>query len=168
MDKPLILVVDDEPSVADNLSGIILNTGKYDSIAAYSAKNAFELLKKNKRFLKPNRISLILLDIKMPDVDGLQFLEEMRKSYSDDMIGVILVTAYEDEEKWDRATSGYVAGYVKKPIDKKELVAMLDRFYLDGDTRYRMTLDTFEKHMDKMDEWKKRRKLTPDRQSDRK
>lgn len=161
MDKPLILAVDDEPSVADNLVGLITKTGKYDALAAYNAKDAFEVLNKSKRLLEPNRVSLILLDIKMPDVDGLQFLEKMRKSYNDDKIGVIMVTAYEDEEKWDRATNGYVAGYIKKPIDEKELVAMIDRFYSAGEARYSMTLNTFEKHIEKMEEFKKERESNP-------
>lgn len=161
MEKPLILAVDDEPGVADNLVGIIKKADKYDALAAYNAKDAFEILKKNRRFLKPNRVSLILLDIKMPDMDGLQFLEKMRKSYDDDKIGVIMVTAYEDEEKWDRATSGFVAGYLKKPIDEKEMMAMIERFYSDSEARYGMTMDTFEKHIEKREEFKKERKANP-------
>ena len=155
MDKPLIMAVDDEPNVADSMAKMLTKTGKYDAIAAVSAKDAFKAIKKNRRFLRSNRISLILLDIKMPDIDGLQFLEEMRKLYNDDNIGVIMVTAFEDAEKWDRATSGFVAGYIKKPIDEKELLAIVDNFYSNPEARYNMTLDTFEKHIKKMEEFEK-------------
>jgi CheY-like chemotaxis protein len=161
MAKPLILAVDDEPTVADNLVGIIKQAGKYDAVAAYNAKDAFAVLKKNQQLLNPNRVSLILLDIKMPDLDGLQFLEKLRKSYREDQIGVIMVTAYEDEEKWDRATSGFIAGYLKKPIDKKGLLALIDKFYSATDARYGMTLRTFEQHIEKRKEFKKGEEATP-------
>src|SRR3989338_4645209 len=103
MGKPLIMVVDDERDFANNIADTIRKTGKYEVITAYSGKEALYELGKNKSFLgiAGNKVKLILLDIKMPDMDGLQFLEELQAV----QIGVMMLTAYEDEEKWDRATS---------------------------------------------------------------
>ncbi|OGB90062.1 hypothetical protein A2625_01855 [candidate division WOR-1 bacterium RIFCSPHIGHO2_01_FULL_53_15] len=157
MGKPLIMVVDDERDFANNIADTIRKTGKYEVITAYSGKEALYELGKNKSFLgiAGNKVKLILLDIKMPDMDGLQFLEEMRKKYNDDQIGVMMLTAYEDEEKWDRATSGFVAGYIKKTEIKDQLLTSIERFFINPDKRYKMTIETFEKHIDKKDEWKK-------------
>lgn len=135
MDKPLILVVDDEPKMADNISDIIKVTGKYDAIAAYSAKDAFDAFEKNKRFLglAHNQIRCIVLDIKMPEMDGLQFLKELReKEPWFKIMPVIILTAYEDRTKWAKATSpvrGMIAAYLKKPFNEQELVDTLDRVF---------------------------------------
>ncbi|MFC1568235.1 hypothetical protein ACFL37_00890 [Candidatus Margulisiibacteriota bacterium] len=70
MSKPLIMVVDDEIDVANSIANTIKDTDRYEVITAYSAKEAFEHLKKNKVMMGigGNRIRLIFLDIKMPAV----------------------------------------------------------------------------------------------------
>ena len=157
MAKPLIMVVEDEVSYADNIVETIKATGRYDAIAAYSAKDAFLNLEKQNKSWNPfrNRIRLILLDIKMPEMDGLQFLAEMRKKFPAEKIGVIMVTAYEDEEKWDKATDGWVAGYINKPFDPATLIAAIDRYFSSPDAFVDMTLETFERHIQKKEEFKK-------------
>lgn len=151
MDKPLVMVVDDEKDFADNITTVINNTGKYEVIAVYSARDALDKLNKNKIMMGTagNRIKMILLDIKMPDMDGLQFLEELRKIHSEDIIGVIMVTAYYDEEKWARATSGFIVGYIVKPLKEHELMGMLDRYFSGEGEKFKMVLDTFVEHIDK-------------------
>jgi CheY-like chemotaxis protein len=156
-DKPLIMVVDDEREFANNIAETIRKTEKYEAIAVYSSEEAFSELGKNKPLLgfTGNKIKLILLDIKMPDMDGLQFLAAMRKKYNEEEIGVIMLTAYEDAEKWERATSASVAGYLKKTETSTQLLPSIERFFAGPDKRNEMTLETFEKHINKMDEWEK-------------
>jgi CheY-like chemotaxis protein len=158
MEKPLILVVDDEKDVADSIVETINNTGNYQVIKANSAKEAFENINKNKIMLGigGNKIKLILLDIKMPDMDGLQFLEKLRKTYDEEEIGVIMVTAFEDNEKWDKATSGFVAGYINKPFREKQLLENLEKYFSSEKKKFDMVLDTFGKHIDKQEELRKK------------
>jgi len=127
---PLIMVVDDEKIIADSLKEMIDSTKKYDVVAAYSAKEALDTLKKNKGFLGmgKNKIRLIFLDIKMPEMDGLQFLEKLRDEY-EKSIGVIIVSAWSDEEKWLVAASEYVAGYIIKPFKREIILKALNRFF---------------------------------------
>lgn len=155
MAKPLIMVVDDEIDVANSIADTIKDTKRYEVITAYSAKQALEHLKKNKVFmgLGGNRIRLILLDIKMPEMDGLQALEKIRKDFGED-IGISMLTAWEDEEKWDRATSGFVINYIKKPFKSEELIATLDNFFEGKEEK--MVLKTFEKHLEKREELKEK------------
>jgi len=129
MKKNLVMVVDDEKMFADSLADLLRRNG-YEAITAYSAADAFKALDKNKAVLGlgSNRIKCILLDIKMPEMDGLQFLDKLREEYKE-RIGVIMVTAYEDDEKWLEVASGYVAGYVKKPINEELVITMLNRFF---------------------------------------
>ena len=153
MAKPLIMVVDDEKVFADELAKTIKMTGKYKVVTAYSAKEAEEILSKNKGIfgIFKNKVRCILLDIKMPEMDGLQFLEQVRSKYGD-KIGVVLVTAYEDEEKWDKATAGWVAGYITKPLDKDKLLATLDRLFSKPDARIDMIGRTFMQGFEKKEQ----------------
>lgn len=154
MDNPLIMVVDDDKVVADSIANTIKDTKRYDVITAYSAKEALDNLSKNKIMLglRGNRIRLVFLDIKMPDMDGLQLLEKIRKDYGD-QVAVTMLTAYEDEEKWNRATSGFVINYIKKPFDEKDLIGTLDKFFAGKEGE--MVMRTFEKALDKKEELKK-------------
>jgi len=154
MDKPLIMVVDDEKDFADSIAGILRQTEKYEVVVAYSGKEGLDILAKNKIFLgiRGNRIKLIFLDIKMPEMDGLQFLAKMRQDFGAD-IGVSMLTAYEDEEKWDKATDGFVINYIKKPLEPEELLATAEKYFLGKEPD--MVLNTFEKHIAKREEFKK-------------
>ncbi|MFH1387285.1 MAG: response regulator [bacterium] len=154
MSNPLVMVVDDEVDVANAIANTIKDTKRYDVVVANSAKDGLNLLAKNKVFLGlgGNKIRLILLDIKMPEMDGLQFLEKVRKDYGED-IGVSMLTAWEDEEKWDKATSGFVINYIKKPFKGEELITTVDGFFEGREGK--MVLDTFERHIGKKEEFKK-------------
>ena len=153
MSKPLIMVVDDEMDVANIIAETIKDTKRYDVLTAYCAKEALEHLAKNKVMLGlgGNRIRLIFLDIKMPEVDGLELLKKIRKDYGED-IGISMLTAYEDEEKWDCATCGFIINYIKKPFKDEELISTVDNFFADNEEK--MVLDTFEKHIEKREEFR--------------
>jgi CheY-like chemotaxis protein len=154
MDQPLILIIDDEQKQTDMVAKLIEATGRYKTAKAYSAAEGFAVLKKNQQWFRPNKVRLILLDIKMPEMDGLQFLAELRKSYDDQSMGVIMLTAYEDTEKWDKATSGFVVGYLKKPVIEEQLIHALDRFFSDDEARVKMTVEVFARHIEKRNELK--------------
>jgi len=151
MKKTLVMVVDDEKAVADEISAAISETGRYEVITTYSAKEALEQLSKNRILwgLGGNRIKLIVLDIKMPEMDGLQFLEKIRSEfgYAGKELGVIILTAYEDKEKWDRATSGFVINYLAKPYKPQELISTIDRFFAGEEPN--LVIETFEKHLER-------------------
>ena len=155
MPNPLVMVVDDEKNVADLIAQTIRETGRYDVITAYSGHEALLNLSKNKILfgLRGNKIRFVLLDIKMPQFDGLQTLEEIRRDYSDS-IGISMLTAWEDAEKWDRATSGFVVNYIRKPFKSDDVIGTLDKYFAGHETK--MVLDTFDKHIQKREEFKKK------------
>jgi CheY-like chemotaxis protein len=156
MDKPLIMVVEDEKEYSQRIAHAVESSERYQAVVANSAQEAFDLLKKNKTLfgILPNHIRCILLDIKMPEMDGLEFLKQLRKEYKD-AIAVIMLTAYEDYEKWDRALGGYIAGYIRKPFDRKDLLKRLDTIFSeDEEATDKMISETFLDGIKRMEELK--------------
>ncbi len=107
-----ILICDDEKDIVSALK-IYLKRDDYILHTAYNGKEALALLKQE-------HIDLVLLDIMMPEMDGIAAMQELRKSYN---IPVILLTAKsEDTDK----ISGLELGaddYITKPFNPMEVLA---------------------------------------------
>jgi two-component system, response regulator, stage 0 sporulation protein F len=106
-----ILVVDDEEGARDLFNTILTDEG-YDVSLANGGEEALGLF-------KSNPFNLVITDIKMPVMDGLQLLQEIRKMGS--KTDVIMVTAYGEVESYLKAMSLGAAEYINKPIRIKEL-----------------------------------------------
>ena len=106
-DTPDILVVDDERSVREGLASALAQAG-YASRACDGIESARGELEKR-------RPACVLLDIRLKDGDGLQFLEEIRRSMPN--IPVIIATAYGDSDRTIHAMKHGAFNYVTKPFD---------------------------------------------------
>lgn len=106
-----ILVVDDEEGARDLFNTILTDEG-YDVSLANGGEEALGLF-------KSYPFNLVITDIKMPVMDGLQLLQEIRKMGS--KTDVIMVTAYGEVESYLKAMSLGAAEYINKPIRIKEL-----------------------------------------------
>ncbi|HAR95217.1 MAG TPA: sigma-54-dependent Fis family transcriptional regulator [Deltaproteobacteria bacterium] len=117
MDKQKILIIDDEPSQLELLD--IFLTGKgYSVKCADSAKMGLEL---NAAF-HPHAI---ILDIHLPDANGLTVLEELKKKSP--KTNTIMITAYHDMETTVKAMKLGACEYITKPIDVDELETAVSR-----------------------------------------
>ena len=112
-----ILVVDDEEGARDLFNTILTDEG-YDVSLANGGEEALGLF-------KSNPFNLVITDIKMPVMDGLQLLQEIRKMGS--KTDVIMVTAYGEVESYLKAMSLGAAEYINKPIRIKELKQIVHR-----------------------------------------
>ena len=101
-----ILVVDDEKINIRLIENICKDEPLYRIIAAESGRQAIDVVKEK-------QIDLILLDIEMPDMDGFQTLEELRKVTD---APVVFVTAYKDYKFIERARDMGVEDYITKPF----------------------------------------------------
>lgn len=102
-----VLIVDDEPEVRHVLKDFFKKKG-YRALEAESGKRALEIVRSEK-------VSAVLLDIRMPEMDGLTALEELLKI--DPKLGVIMVTAGQDDENIKKALRLGACSYVLKPLD---------------------------------------------------
>jgi CheY-like chemotaxis protein len=114
----LILVVDDEPDVEVLFRQQFrkeLRSSRFVMEFAQSAPKALERVSS----AEAARLILILSDINMPGMSGLDLLPEARKARPE--VPVIMITAYGDEETRRRAIAAGAAGLFTKPIDFPEL-----------------------------------------------
>lgn len=110
-----ILVVDDEIEICEILKEFLSKKG-YDVDTATDGKTAITKVKE----IRPH---IILLDIKMPEMDGIQALKEIKKI--DPAVGVIMITAVGDEELAKRAFEMGAYDYILKPVDFDYLEGVL-------------------------------------------
>lgn len=112
-----ILLVEDEPMSQDVLSRRLEAQG----YRVVTVKDGIECLE----WLAAHRADLVLMDISMPRMDGIECLREIRKSYSYDSLPVIIVSAMVDS---DDVVTGIEAGandYVVKPVNFRVLRARI-------------------------------------------
>jgi two-component system response regulator (stage 0 sporulation protein F) len=120
-----ILVVDDEEGARDLFNTILTDEG-YDVSLASGGEEALGLFKNNP-------FNLVITDIKMPGMDGLQLLQEIRKMGS--KTDVIMVTAYGEVESYLKAMSLGAAEYINKPIRIKELKRIVHKILTEQRAR---------------------------------
>lgn len=116
--KPLILAVDD---IAVNLTLLRsqLRFSNYDIITASSGKEALELI-------QTNHPDAVLLDIMMPEMDGFEVLEAIRKNPATEELPVIMLTSLSEFEHHSQATMKGATGYLTKPLVTNQLIETLD------------------------------------------
>ncbi|MBK6723897.1 MAG: response regulator [Acidobacteria bacterium] len=118
--SPLVLIVDDSPSIRRQTQKIVAAAG-LRTITANSGAEALELLLNGT--VEPD---LILSDVEMPHVDGWEMLEYIKTDDNFGHIPVVLVTSLDSEEHQTRAAELGASGYVIKPFGDKDLAYALD------------------------------------------
>ena len=112
MEETNILVVDDEKEIADLLEIYLISDG-FQVLKAYSAKEGL-------RILEEKKIDLVLLDVMMPDMDGIAMCRRIRETNN---IPIIMVSAKtQDIDKIVGLSTG-ADDYVAKPFNPLELMA---------------------------------------------
>lgn len=113
--KRLIMIVDDESAVRDSLSSV-LSTYGYDTVTCSSARQSLEEME----LTKPD---CIVLDVRMPEIDGLQMLQLLRKS--DGAPPVIIITGHADVPMAVQAMKRGAADFLEKPVVDEDLAASI-------------------------------------------
>lgn len=113
--KSKILVIDDEAGIGDILQKILVKEG-YDVTATTNGKDGIKTIKKG-------GISLVILDIKMAEMDGIEVLEKIHEI--DKNIVVIMLTAYATLGTAREAMRLGAYDYITKPFDNEFVKAMV-------------------------------------------
>ncbi|NNU85190.1 response regulator [Geobacillus sp. BMUD] len=120
MYEKTILVVDDEPRAREGMKRLLekWGAGKHRIITADNGQEALAILRQE-------RVHVLLTDIRMPEITGLDVLEVLRKN--DDSPAVIIISAYPDFDYAQKAISLGVLNYLLKPVKKSELFEAVER-----------------------------------------
>jgi len=117
--KAMILVVDDDAQVADLVVDYLNRIG-YDAVAAYGGNDGL------KRF-RDGDFQMVITDMKMPDMKGVELLEEVKAIRSD--VIVIIITAYSTIDAAVDAIKLGAFDFISKPFDLEALKEIVDRAF---------------------------------------
>jgi len=112
---PGILVVDDEPAVLETFKTIL--DGRFKVLTAGDGKEALEKI-------AAESIGLVFLDIKMPDMDGMQVLRRI-KEY-DENLCVVMATATDSAKTAVKAMQSGACNYITKPFEPDKVIALAE------------------------------------------
>ena len=116
-----ILAVDDDPIIHDLLRQSLSGKGFADITTAESAEDAMEIIERSGR-----PFETFLLDIQLPDSDGIRLCERIRAIPEYKLAPIIMITASRKPELMERAFAAGATDYVTKPFDGLELATRLN------------------------------------------
>ena len=116
-EKPLLLLIDDELGLVESLTVLLEDEG-FEVVSELSGAGGIEKFKQ----VSPD---IVLSDVRMPKVSGIEVLEEIRRNTPE--VPVVLMTAQASLQSAIRAVNLGATHYVQKPFQNEELVAILRR-----------------------------------------
>ncbi len=116
-----VLVIDDEPAVRRGMPNVI-DWNKYGYCVCGTAEDGVEGLEKIKK-LKPD---VVLLDINMPRMNGLDLVQKLNKEHIN--VKIVLLSGFAQFEYAQEAIKYGVDAYLLKPIDENELILLLEKY----------------------------------------
>lgn len=116
-DKKLILVIDDEEGACEFIRSFLEDRG-YETIFALNGRDALKLIKER----APD---LVFLDIRMPEMNGMEMLSELKKQHID--ANVVLMTGVDEERELEKARALGAKDLVEKPVELKILNEMVKK-----------------------------------------
>lgn len=133
-DRPSVLVVEDDPDTTYLLKQVI-RKGGYDVLSAENGKEA--LVK-----FQEHQPSVILLDLMMPNMDGWETLDHLRRISN---VPVIILSALNGKDEILRGFRGGVDDYVSKPFHNEEVLARINAVLRRVETKKELTRLVFPK-----------------------
>ena len=109
--KPVLLIVDDDKFTRESLR--LDMKDHYSTFLASSSEEAFN-------FLSKHRVNVMLLDIKLPDIDGITALKKIRKNYPE--TDVMMISSLKDPDTVITAIKAGAYHYFTKDLDSNEII----------------------------------------------
>ncbi|MBW2115989.1 MAG: response regulator [Deltaproteobacteria bacterium] len=117
--KKVLVVEDNEKNMY--LISFILKKNGYEVIEALSGEEGIELAIKE----KPD---LVIMDIQLPGIDGLEATKRIRESEADDKLPIVALTSYALTGDREKAYNAGCTGYIEKPINPEAIIAKIEKY----------------------------------------
>ncbi|MFZ0389115.1 MAG: response regulator [Calditrichia bacterium] len=115
-----VLIIDDEPQILSVLKDLLSIYG-YIVYTAPDGAKGLEIFKK-----RQDRISLVILDVVMPYMDGLKVFQEIKKIKAAQR--VLFISGFSDKEKIERIKQMGAVGFLSKPFRAAEILMHVKKF----------------------------------------
>jgi CheY-like chemotaxis protein len=118
--------------VEDNLVNMklimdLLQFHNYNIVEAYNGKEAMEKIEIHKK-----EIDLVLMDLQLPEIDGLDLIKAFKKEPTTSHIPIIVISAHVMEADMHKAMEAGACNYITKPINVEEFVSKIDGFFTES------------------------------------
>ena len=120
LDGKRVVIADDEGMTLLFLRKALTGAGMVVVGEAQNGRQAMDLALRE-------RPDLVILDIEMPGMDGLEAARRILEGYS---VCIVFLTAYKDDTHFQQAWQQGACGYLTKPLNSKTLIPLLERIYL--------------------------------------
>ncbi len=114
-----LLIIEDEAIVRKSLKNMIEKNRQ--SITVYTAADVYEA----NEYFRLTTIHLLILDIQLPEIDGITFLKQLRKNHPN--LLVIILSAHADFTYAQQAIDLHVVKYLIKPVSREALLEVIDQ-----------------------------------------
>ncbi len=115
MKQPQILIIDDDPAITTSVSGLLDDEG-YGTVTAQSGKEGLAKAKEKE-------IALVLLDVYMPGMNGLEVLTALKKMAP--QVGVVMISGEADIDTAVKATKAGALDFIEKPLQPERLLVSI-------------------------------------------
>ena len=115
----IILIVDDSRTIRQQV-GFTLTKEGYTVVEAADGQEGLTKLKENE-------VSMIISDVNMPNMDGLEMVEQIRKIEAYKVVLIIMLTTESSGDKVERAKKAGASGWLVKPFNPEQLVGAVKK-----------------------------------------
>ncbi|MBS1812398.1 MAG: response regulator transcription factor [Acidobacteria bacterium] len=119
--KPHILIIEDDPDIAESIRYNVERAGNYTAQVALSGEDGWSVLQRREN----PEPSLVILDLHLPGINGFELCRRVRNEERLKKLPIIMLTAMADENDKVRGLEAGADDYVTKPFSVRELVARM-------------------------------------------
>ena len=122
--KGTILITEDNPANMKLIRDVLMFY-EYDVIESYDGETSLKKIKEHK-----DKIDLILMDLQLPDIDGLEIIRIVKSDDSTKDLPIFVISAYVQETDIKKALKAGCNNYITKPINLEDFMGKINAFFM--------------------------------------